>query len=190
MLKNETIANPMRNGTTFKTNINGGCFMNIMVLILECLMICFILLLPCVISIANGIEQAAFLFEKDMQDRVVQMGLITREKMEKNRKLFKLTTLAVMLAFVIWAVYGINGARGFRQPFWQLYALTMAEGLFDRFFIDGYWVRHTKAWTIPGTEDLKPYIPRKTLIVKWLITIVGNPIIAAAIAGIMLVFFK
>ena len=71
--------------------------------------------------------------------------------------------------------------------FLQIYAMTMSEGLFDRFFIDWYWVEHTKAWTIPGTEDLRPYIPQKTKTVKWLITIVGNPIIAAVLAGIMMV---
>ena len=117
------------------------------------------------------------------------MGLVTRERLRRNQRIFKTATLLVMLAFAIWAVYGINGARGFWSPFWQIYAITMAEGLFDRFFIDWYWVGHTKAWTIPGTEDLKPYIPRKTRIVKWGITIIGNPLIAAALAGIMLLFF-
>ena len=160
-----------------------------MVLVLECVIICFILLVPCVVSIANGVEQAAFLFETDVQDRVVEMGLVTRERLRRNQRIFKTATLLVMLAFAIWAIYGINGARGFWSPFWQIYALAMAEGLFDRFFIDWYWVGHTKAWTIPGTEDLKPYIPRKTLIVKWVITIIGNPLIAAALAGIMLLFF-
>lgn len=160
-----------------------------MVLILECMIICFILLVPCVVAIANGIHNAAFLFERDVQDRVVEMGLVTKERLDRNKKVFKFTTLLIMVAFVIWAVYGINGARGFWSPFWQIYVLAMAEGLFDRFFIDWYWVGHTKAWTIPGTEDLKPYIPRKTLIVKWVITIVGNPVIAAAIAGIMFLFF-
>lgn len=160
-----------------------------MVLILECIVICFILLVPCVVSIANGIENAAFLFEMDVQARVVEMGLITRERIDRNRKVFKLATMCAMVAFVVWVVYGINGARGFWAPFWQIYALTMAEGLFDRFFIDWYWVGRTKAWTIPGTEDLKPYIPKKTLILKWLITIVGNPLIAAVIAGVMLIFF-
>ena len=160
-----------------------------MVLILECIIICFILLVPCVVSIANGVEQAAFLFEVDVQDRVVEMGLVTRERLRRNQKIFKSATLLVMLAFAIWAVYGINGARGFWAPFWQIYALAMAEGLFDRFFIDWYWVGHTKAWTIPGTEDLKPYIPGKTLIKKWVIIIIGNPLIAAALAGIMLLFF-
>lgn len=156
-----------------------------MILILECLVICFILLVPCVTAIANGVPNAAFLYEKDVQDRVIGMGLITGERLKRNKKLFKASTLTAMLAFVIWAVYGVNGAKGFWTPFWQIYALAMAEGLFDRFFIDWYWVGRTKAWTIPGTEDLKPYIPRKTKAVKWLITIVGNPIIAAAIAGIM-----
>ncbi|MBQ8161839.1 MAG: hypothetical protein IJ083_14000 [Clostridia bacterium] len=162
----------------------------VMTLILECIVICFILLLPCVVAIANGIHHAAFLFEQDVQERVVQMGLITKEKISRNKKIFKVSTMTVMIAFVLWAVYGINGARGFWQPFWQIYTLAMAEGLFDRFFIDAYWVGHTKAWTIPGTEDLKPYIPKKTLIVKWLIVIIGNPIIAAVLSGVMLLILR
>ena len=161
-----------------------------MILILECIVICFILLVPCVVAIANGIHNAAFLFEQDVQDRVVEMGLITKEELGRNLRKFKMPMLTVMVAFVLWAVYGINGARGFWQPFWQIYALAMAEGLFDRFFIDTYWVGHTKAWTIPGTEDLKPYIPKKTLIVKWLVVIVGNPLIAAALSGLMLLILR
>ena len=160
-----------------------------MVLILECIVICFILLVPCVIAIANGVHNGVFLYEKDVQERVVKMGLITEEKIRRNMKLFKCITMPVMIAFVLWAVYGINGARGFLTPFVQIYVLAMAEGLFDRFFIDTYWVGHTKAWTIPGTEDLKPYIPKKTLIVKWLVVMIGNPLIAAVLAGIMMPFF-
>ena len=43
----------------------------------------------------------------------------------------------------------------------------------------------TKAWLIPGTEDLKPYIPKKVLLGKWLATIVGNPLIAALLAAVV-----
>lgn len=43
----------------------------------------------------------------------------------------------------------------------------MIANLFDRFFIDEWWVGHTKAWLIPGTEDLRPYNPAKTKITKW-----------------------
>ena len=42
--------------------------------------------------------------------------------------------------------------------------------------------------TIPGTEDLKPYIPAKVMVGKWISTIVLNPLIAAIVAGIMLLF--
>ena len=66
----------------------------------------------------------------------------------------------------------------------------MAEGLFDRLFIDRYWVGKTKTWVIPGTEDLMPYIYGKTLIVKWLFTLIGYPAIAAAVSGIMMLFIK
>ena len=156
-----------------------------MVLILECIVICFILFIPCVIVIANGVHNGAFLFEKDVQERVVKMGLITKDEIARNAKLFKGITLPVMIAFVIWAVYGINGARGFLMPFLQIYVLTMAEGLFDRFFIDAYWVGHTKAWTIPGTEDLKPYINQKDKIGKWLVGTVGFAILCVILAGIM-----
>ena len=67
-----------------------------MILVLECIVICFILFLPCVVVIANGIHNGAFLFEKDVQERVIQMGLITKEKIDRNRKLFKICTMVVM----------------------------------------------------------------------------------------------
>ena len=58
-------------------------------------------------------------------------------------------------------------------------------GLFDRLFIDWYWVGHTKAWLIPGTEDLMPYIPKKALIQKWCKTLIGYPLVAVILSGIL-----
>ena len=61
----------------------------------------------------------------------------------------------------------------------------MIGNLFDRLFIDEYWVGRTKAWDIPGTEDLKPYIPAKTVLVKTVFTFVGFPLMAAAMAAVL-----
>ena len=36
----------------------------------------------------------------------------------------------------------------------QITIILLIVGLFDRLFIDWYWVGKTKAWFIPGTEDL------------------------------------
>ena len=58
-------------------------------------------------------------------------------------------------------------------------------GLFDRLFIDWWWVGHTKAWIIPGTEEFMSYIYDKTLVGKWVGTLIGFPILAAIISGVI-----
>ena len=60
--------------------------------------------------------------------------------------------------------------------------------LIDRFLIDEYWVGHTKMWTIPGTEDLKPYISAAAKRKKWLFGTVGMVVISAVLSAVMLLF--
>ena len=49
-------------------------------------------------------------------------------------------------------------------------------------------VEHTNAWTIPGTEDLKPYITAKDKRKKWLFGTVGMAVIAMVLAAMMTIF--
>ena len=85
-------------------------------------------------------------------------------------------------------VYGINGAKGFAAGFWQLLVILSVMNLIDRFLVDGCWVGHTNAWTIPGTEDLKPYITAKDKQKKWLFGTVGMAVIAAVLSAMMTIF--
>ena len=85
-------------------------------------------------------------------------------------------------------VYGINGACSFAAGFWQLLVILSVMNLMDRLLVDGYWVGHTNAWTIPGTEDLKPYITAKDKQKKWLFGTVGMAVIAAVLAVLMTAF--
>ena len=55
-----------------------------MLLILEGIVMCFVLLLVCVIGIANGPVGLVLLYEKDVQERVVELGLTTKEKIRKS----------------------------------------------------------------------------------------------------------
>ena len=158
--------------------------------IVESIIGCFIVLIACVVGISNGAEGLVCLYEKDVQKRVVELGLISEKRIKRNALFFKFFGIIPFFAIVIILVYWLNGARGFWEGFWQLCFIIMAEGIFDRLFIDWYWVGKTKAWIIPGTEDLMPYIYRKTLVSKWLFTLLGYPIIAAAISGIMMLFIK
>lgn len=153
--------------------------------LLEGICACFIVLIACVVGIANGPVGLVVLYEKEVQQRVVGLGLITEAQIKRNATYFKLFGLLPLLIFTLAAVYGFNGARGFLAGFWQMLLILMTEGLFDRFFIDWYWVGKTKAWVIPGTEDLMPYIYGKPLLIKWLTTLVGYPLLAAILAGLM-----
>ena len=156
-----------------------------MILIIEGIVMCFILLIICVVGIANGPVGLVVFYEQEVKDRVVELGMTTREKIKRISILTMIALFVPMIVLVPLMVYGINGARGFWNGFWQMLVILMISGLFDRIFIDWWWVGHTKAWIIPGTEDLRPYIYEKTLVKKWVGTLVGFPILAAVLAGIM-----
>lgn len=154
-------------------------------LAMEIIVACFILLIVCVAGIANGPVGLVCLYEKDVQERVVQLGLITKAKIKRNEMVASAAMMIPLIVLIPGMVYGINGAATFWEGFWQMSIILWGMGLFDRLFIDWYWVARTKAWLIPGTEDLMPYIPTKTRVTKWITTLAGYPVMAAAIAGLM-----
>ena len=155
-----------------------------MLLILEGILMCFVLLIVCVIGTANSPVGLVVLYEDDVQQRVMELGLTTKEKIRTSFILCSIALFVPMFILPPLMVYGINGASGFWDGFSQMSIILWIQGLFDRVFIDWYWVGHTKAWEIPGTEDLKPYIPTKVLVRKWLGTVFLSPIIAAIIASV------
>lgn len=157
-------------------------------LVLEGLAMSFWLLLVCVVGIANGPVGLVVFYEKDVKDRVIQLGLTTPEKIKKSAILTSLALFLPVLILVPVLVYFVNGARGFWDGFTQMTVIYLIMNLFDRLFIDWYWVGHTKAWDIKGTEDLKPYITKKTLLKKWLGMIIVFPALSAFIASLFHLF--
>ncbi|MBQ7784195.1 MAG: hypothetical protein IJ368_09515 [Oscillospiraceae bacterium] len=156
-----------------------------MLVLIEGIVMCFILMIICVIGIANGPVGLVVFYEDDVKKRVVELGLITEEKIKRNSLIVKIALFAPILFITPAMVYFINGAREFSDIFRQMTVILMIMGLFDRIFIDWYWVGHTKAWLISGTEDLMPYIPKKTVIHKWIGTVAGYPVISAIISAII-----
>lgn len=155
-----------------------------MLIILEGIVMCFVLLITCVVSIANGAVGGVALYEEDVQKRVVELGYTTEKKIKKSFIIMSCALFIPVFTVVPFMVYYINGAEGFWNGFWQMTAILWIMGVFDRVFVDWYWVGKTKAWEIEGTEDLKPYIPKKVLIMKWCFTAVGFPVFSAVMAGI------
>ena len=157
-----------------------------MILVIEGLAMCFVLLIVCVVGIAkDGPVGLVCFYEKDVQDRVVELGLTTEKQIKKRTFIAAIAVTLPMTILIPYLVYGINGATGFLQSFMQMVIIAMIANVFDRIFIDWYWVGKTNAWNIPGTEDLKPYIPRRTVLKKWFGTLVVHPLVFALIAWVM-----
>ena len=155
--------------------------------ILEGLGLGALLVLVCAVGIRKGAVGMVHLYSPEVQNRCVKLGLTAHEKIKRNSLIFKVVCIPGYISYVLVCVYGINSAKGFAAGFWQLFAILSVMNLMDRLLIDGYWVEHTNAWTIPGTEDLKPYITAKDKRKKWLFGTVGMAAIAAALAAMMTV---
>ncbi len=156
-----------------------------MQLVLEGIVMCFVLLFICVVGTADGPVGMVFFYEKEVQDRAVELGLTTADRIKKRKIVTAAALYIPMFLFVPYMVYGINGVNDFKTAAVQMTVIYLISGLFDRIFIDWYWVGKTKAWIIPGTEDLRPYIYGKTLIGKWVSTVIGFPLLAVIIAWIV-----
>ena len=154
-------------------------------IVIEGLLLGALLVASCALGIRKGAVRLVFLYHADVQERCIRNGLITREQISRNRRLFKGLGIPVYLAFVLVSVYAVNGARGFFLGFWQSFGILSIVNLIDRLGIDGWWVGRTNAWVIPGTEDMRPYIDRKDKLGKWLVGTVGFAVLSALLAGVM-----
>ena len=140
---------------------------------------------------AFGTARSAWcICDQKVQERAVELGLTTVGQIRKRSIWFRCLCLPGYLVYVLICVYWINGARGFWLGFWQGFVILFIMNLIDRFLIDEYWVGHTKAWIIPGTEDLRPYITTKNKKQKWLMGTVGMALLAAILSGIMALILK
>lgn len=158
--------------------------------ILEGLGLGVLLVLVCAFGIRKGAVGMVHLYSAAEQERCVAQGLTTHERIKRNAILFKLCCLPGYIAYVLVLVYAVNGARGFLSGFWQLLVILSVMNLIDRFLIDDWWVGHTGAWTIPGTEDLKPYITAADKRKKWAFGTIGMAVISAVLAGIMALILR
>ena len=93
------------------------------------------LMLVCAIGIRNGAVGMVHLYENNVQERCISLGLTTREKINRNQLLFKIVCLPIYIAYVLIFVYTVNGARGFGEGFWQILLILLVLNLIDRLLL-------------------------------------------------------
>ena len=152
--------------------------------ILEGLGLGALLVAVCAAGIRKGAVGMVHLYDQKVQERCIALGLTTKEKIKRTALRFKAICIPVYLAYALLCVYVINGAQTFWSAFWQLFVILSVMNLMDRLGIDGYWVGHTRAWVIPGTEDLMPYISKADKQRKWLFGTLGMAVFSLILAGI------
>lgn len=156
--------------------------------VIEGFVLSFILLLVCVVNIRNGPVGGVQYYEQEVKERAVELGLITNEQIKRNRSLSGLALMSALMILSPLMVFYVNDAETFLQGFAQLTVMYMVCGAFDRIFIDWYWVWHTKAWIIEGTEDMLPYIKPKVWVRKIVLTVVLYPALAALMSWVFMLF--
>ena len=100
--------------------------------ILEGLGLGILLILVCAVGIRNGAVGMVHLYSEEVQNRCVDAGMTTHEKIKRNSILFKLICVPGYIAYVLSFVYAVNGARGFVSGFWQMLVILSIMNLIDR----------------------------------------------------------
>ena len=92
-----------------------------MLVILEGLVLSFWLLLVCVVGIAkDGPVGLVVFYEQEVKDRVVELGLTTKDKIRKISVISSAALFLPMLIVIPAVVYLYNGVNGFFDGFLQL----------------------------------------------------------------------
>lgn len=95
-----------------------------------------------------------FFYPKAMQERVIELGLITEKELKVRRNIAYAALIVLMLVVPLIMIVMINEARSYWDCCWQFYVLFLGAEFFDWLVIDTLWVAMSDWWIIPGTEDL------------------------------------
>lgn len=156
--------------------------------LLEGLGLGLLLVVYCMIGIRRGAVGMVFLYHDDVQKRCIDLGLTTRETIQKRHSVFRTLGIVLYLLYLVVFVYNVEGARSFGECYLRMFIILTVMNLIDRFLIDEVWVGGTKAWIIPGTEDMRPYINSKDKVKKWISAILMTFVLPVIIAGIGSIF--
>jgi len=146
------------------------------------LWICYALYMAILVH-RRGPIGGIFFYPKVMQERVIELGLITAEVLKRRRNYACVLLLTWMILVPLVMIVFVNGARSFWDCFWQYYVLFLGAEFFDWLVIDTIWVALSDWWLIPGTEDLNDTW-HSTKVKRWkLVKLIPLSVPVAAIVG-------
>ena len=158
-------------------------------IILQLIIYCLLFTAMVKYAVRGGAVNGLYFYPKTVQDRAIDIGLITREEMIRKSKIFMTEFYIVMLSALVLIIGVWNRVTDFRPAYLQALLFLEVMNWYDGIVIDRIWVGYSKFWILPGCEDL-PYVQTwgqvlKKRIILSLIWVIG----AAVVAGIVVVIF-
>ena len=140
-------------------------------------------------AVRGGAIDGLYFYPKAVQERAIDIGLITKETMQKKRKVFMTEFYIVMLTALVLIIGLWNRVSDFKTAYLQALLFLEVMNIYDGIVIDKIWVGHSRFWILPGCEDI-PYVQTWDQVLKKrsllaMIWIAG----AAIVAGIVVFLF-
>ena len=158
-------------------------------IILQLILYCLFYMGLVKLYVWNNAVNGLYFYPKPVQERAIALGLTDAETMAKKRKQFLLGFSIAILAALILIIGGWNGVRDFKTAYLHAMLFLEVANWFDGIVIDRLWVGHSKFWVISGTEDLPFVKPWKTVLTKRSLAMPTWAVIAAAVAGLVILIF-
>ncbi len=158
-------------------------------IVLQLILYCLLFTAMVKIAVIGGAVNGLYFYPKAVQERAIELGLISRDAMNRKRKRFMISFYIVMLAALVLIIGVWNGVSNFGTAYLQALLFLEVMNVYDGIVIDKLWVEHSKFWVLPGLEDA-PFVQTWRQVLKKrsmlaLIWVAG----AALVGGIVALIF-
>lgn len=153
---------------------------------LELILYCLLFTMMVRYAVRGGAIDGLYFYPKIVQERAIEIGLTTKEVMQRKKKIFMTEFYIIMLVALVLIIGVLHKVSDFKTAY--LLALLFLEVMnwYDGIVIDKIWVGHSKFWILAGCEEL-PFVQTWKQVLKkrgllTLIWIVGAVIVAEIVA--------
>ena len=157
---------------------------------LQLALYCLLFILPVKCVVRNSGLNCLYFYPREYIDEAQRRGIAEKAAVMKKGKRFMIPFCLGLLIALIWIISVWNGVRDFKTAYLQSFLFLVVANWFDGIMLDRLWVGHSKVWVIPGMEGV-PYIKSwKTVLTKRTLGTVLYLVIAAMVAGIVVLVGK
>ena len=153
---------------------------------LELILYCLLFTMMVRYAVRGGAIDGLYFYPKIVQERAIEIGLTTKEVMQRKKKIFMTEFYIIMFVALVLRIGVLHSVSDFKTAY--LLALLFLEVMnwYDGIVIDKIWVGHSKFWILAGCEEL-PFVQTWKQVLKkrgllTLIWIVGAVIVAEIVA--------